>query len=117
MSIAMISSSQAVESSERTITLVDSTSADTMASVSLKQFAEKVIAITEAARGVGRAVAVYLANRGASLAISDVQVDALTELSGEPRAAGARVDATVMDARNPGQVRERIENIVMRVGS
>lgn len=88
-----------------------------MASVSLKQFAEKVIAITEAARGVGRAAAVYLANRGASLAISDVQVDALTELSGEPRAAGARVDATVMDARNPGQVRERIENIVMRVGS
>jgi NAD(P)-dependent dehydrogenase (short-subunit alcohol dehydrogenase family) len=116
MSITIISSSPAAKSSEETITLVNFTSADTMTSVSLKPFAEKVIAVTGAASGIGRAVAVYLANRGASLAISDVQKDALTKLSGELSAAGARVEATVVDVSNPGQVKDWIEKTVKTLG-
>lgn len=116
MSITMVSSSSAAKSSEHTITLVKSTSADTMASVSSKPFAEKVIAITGTASGIGRAVAVYLANRGASLAISDVQKDALTKLSGELTAAGARVEATVVDVSNPDQVKDWIEKTVKTFG-
>lgn len=87
-----------------------------MTSVSLKPFAEKVVAITGAASGIGRAVAVYLADRGASLAISDVQKDALTKLSGELSAAGTRVDATVVDVSNSDQVRAWIENAVKTFG-
>lgn len=82
----------------------------------LKPFAEKVIAITGAASGIGRAVAVYLANRGASLAISDVQRDALTKISGELSAAGTRVEATVVDVSNPEQVKEWIEKTVKTFG-
>lgn len=87
-----------------------------MAAVSSKPFAEKVIAVTGAASGIGRAVAVYLAHRGASLAISDVQRDALTKLSGELSAAGARVEATVVDVSNPEQVRDWIEKTVKTFG-
>lgn len=87
-----------------------------MASVALKPFAEKVIAVTGAASGIGRAVAVYLANHGASLAISDVQKVALTELSRELSAAGARVEATVVDVSNPDQVKHWMENIVKIFG-
>lgn len=81
-----------------------------------KPFAEKVIAITGAASGIGRAVAVYLANRGASLAISDVQRDALTKLSGELSATEARVEATIVDVSNPEQVKEWIEKTVKTFG-
>lgn len=84
--------------------------------VASKPFADKVIAITGAASGIGRAVAVYLANRGASLAISDVQRDALTNLSGELLAAGARVESTVVDVSNPEQVKEWIDQTVKTFG-
>lgn len=87
-----------------------------MAAVSLKPFAEKVIAVTGAASGIGRAVAVYLAKRGETLAISDVQGDAMTKLSGELSAAGARVEATVVDVSNPEQVREWIEKTARTFG-
>lgn len=87
-----------------------------MAAVSLKPFAEKVIAVTGAASGIGRAVAVHLANRGATLAISDVQGDALTKLSGELSAAGARVEATVVGVSKPEQVRDWIEKTAKTFG-
>lgn len=116
MSIPMIPSGPAVKSSEQINISVNSTSADAMNSVPLKPFAEKVIAVTGAASGIGRAVAVYLANHGASLAISDVQKDALTELSRELSAAGARVEATAVDVSNPDQVKNWIENTVKTFG-
>lgn len=94
--------------------MAKSTSTDTMAA--LKPFAEKVIAITGAASGIGHAVAVYLANRGASLAISDVQKDALTKLSDELSAGGARVEATMVDVSNAEQVKEWIEKTVKTFG-
>lgn len=75
-----------------------------------------MVAITGAASGIGRAVAVYLADRGASLAISDVQKNALTKLSGELSSAGTRIDATVVDVSNSDQVRAWIENAVKTFG-
>ncbi|KAJ0384028.1 hypothetical protein COL922a_009258 [Colletotrichum nupharicola] len=87
-----------------------------MASITLKPFAGKVIAITGAASGIGRAVATYLAIRGASLAISDVQKDTLLNLATELSATGGRVEATVVDVSDSEQVKSWIEETVKIFG-
>lgn len=58
---------------------------------------DKVIAITGAASGIGRAVAQECAGRGANLALADVQEEALEQAAEELRAQGAKVIATVVD--------------------
>nr|XP_036574446.1 Levodione reductase 2 [Colletotrichum truncatum]KAF6780881.1 Levodione reductase 2 [Colletotrichum truncatum] len=89
-----------------------------METVALKPFASKVIAVTGAASGIGRAVAVYLAQRGASLAISDVQSGPLTQLAAELSATNAdiRVEPTVVDVSKSDQVRDWIEKTVRDFG-
>lgn len=51
---------------------------------------DKVVAITGAGSGIGRALAVHLARRGSLLAISDVDDDGLAETVELVKAAGAR---------------------------
>lgn len=53
--------------------------------MSSKLFAGKVIAITGAARGIARGTAIYLAERGAILSLSDVLEGELKELSDKIR--------------------------------
>ncbi|KAF6792637.1 3-oxoacyl-(acyl-carrier-protein) reductase [Colletotrichum sojae] len=79
-------------------------------------FQGKVIAVTGAASGIGRGVATYLANRGASLAISDVQVEPLTNLAADVSSLGVRVIPTVVDVSNPTQVKDWIEQTVKDFG-
>ncbi|TDZ19121.1 3-oxoacyl-[acyl-carrier-protein] reductase FabG [Colletotrichum orbiculare MAFF 240422] len=81
-------------------------------------FYGKVVAVTGAASGIGRAVAIYLASRGASLAISDVQGNSLEETVSQVTAInpGARVKSTVVDVRKPDQVKNWIENTVLQFG-
>ncbi|KXH44275.1 3-oxoacyl-(acyl-carrier-protein) reductase [Colletotrichum simmondsii] len=75
-------------------------------------FKNKNIAITGAASGIGRATAIYLASRGASLAISDVQTDALKAFAEELKTSnpGIHIEATVVDVSNPEKVREWIQD-------
>lgn len=87
-----------------------------MTSTTPKLFSGKVIAVTGAASGIGRGVAVYLASRGASLAISDVQAEPLNDLAAELSSSGARVAATVVDISNPSQVKDWIEKTVKDFG-
>jgi len=56
----------------------------------MKTLDDKVVAITGAGSGIGRALAVNLARRGALLAISDVDDDGLAETVELVKAAGAR---------------------------
>jgi NADP-dependent 3-hydroxy acid dehydrogenase YdfG len=55
----------------------------------VKTLADKVLVITGAASGIGRALAVDVARRGALLAISDVDEDGLAETVDLVKAAGA----------------------------
>ncbi len=54
----------------------------------------KVVVITGAASGIGRALAVDLGGRGALLALSDIDVEELAETASRASAAGARAVRT-----------------------
>ena len=57
----------------------------------MKDFEGKVVAITGAAHGIGRAVALAFAQQGANLAIFDIDGDALEQTAGDARGIGATV--------------------------
>ncbi|ADG99243.1 short-chain dehydrogenase/reductase SDR [Segniliparus rotundus DSM 44985] len=60
-------------------------------------FAGKVVVVTGAASGIGRALSMELARRGAKLAISDVDADGLAETKRLLEAEGAHVQADRLD--------------------
>ena len=68
----------------------------------MKTLSGKVIAITGAASGMGRALAMECVRRGSDVAIVDVDVAGLDETASLARAArpGARVDAQRLDVAN-----------------
>lgn len=63
----------------------------------MKDFAGRVAAVTGAASGIGRALAVELAGRGTHLALSDVDVDGLEATAATCRGRGVRVTAERVD--------------------
>ncbi|KZL84558.1 short chain dehydrogenase reductase family [Colletotrichum incanum] len=81
-------------------------------------FAGKVIAVTGAASGIGRAVALYLGERGASLALSDVQKEELENVAADIVATfpHAKAVASVVDVRNSNAVNEWISSTVKTFG-
>ncbi|HET9625822.1 MAG TPA: SDR family oxidoreductase [Kofleriaceae bacterium] len=60
----------------------------------------KVTVVTGAASGIGRALALELARRGARLAISDVATDGLDDTAARLRERGADVHAAPLDVRD-----------------
>jgi butyryl-CoA dehydrogenase len=63
----------------------------------MQEFGGKVIAITGAASGIGRALAVDLAGRGSHLALSDIDVDGLAETVAMCNGSGTKVTSTLVD--------------------
>jgi NAD(P)-dependent dehydrogenase (short-subunit alcohol dehydrogenase family) len=91
--------------------------ADSMASQ--HPFAGKVIAITGAASGIGLATAHYLAQRGASLSLADVQQNALVEAEKAIKKElipTARVLTKLVDVRNNSEVEEWTAETVKEFG-
>ncbi|KAH1280539.1 hypothetical protein KXV74_002808 [Aspergillus fumigatus] len=79
----------------------------------------KVAVVTGAGRGIGRAIAIALANTGATLALIDVDVEAL-----EPTKAAARnvqdrqshVETYGLDITDPGAVQSTFKSIAATLG-
>ncbi|MCV7030567.1 SDR family NAD(P)-dependent oxidoreductase [Mycobacterium sherrisii] len=63
----------------------------------MQGFAGKVAVVTGAGSGIGQALAVELARSGASVAISDVNVEGLTQTEERLQAIGATVQADRLD--------------------
>lgn len=82
----------------------------------MDRFSDKVVLITGAASGIGRATAERLASEGASLALSDVNVDGLEETATACRAEGADVLAQVGNVADEASVAETVRSCVDHFG-
>lgn len=72
----------------------------------IKDFDDKVAAITGAGSGMGRALAVRLANEGCHLALADIDADGLAETVRLVDAAGVRVTSKILDTSSEPAVYE-----------
>ncbi|MEU7867326.1 SDR family NAD(P)-dependent oxidoreductase [Dactylosporangium sp. NPDC049140] len=72
--------------------------------------------VTGAARGLGRAIALTLANAGADVAIGLRDLSADAGLAAEIEALGRRVLPLQMDVTDPGQVRAAVDAVAERFG-
>jgi NAD(P)-dependent dehydrogenase (short-subunit alcohol dehydrogenase family) len=70
----------------------------------MEQLGGKVAVVTGAASGIGRALAVALAQEGMSLALCDVEEGPLADTADMARAAGAEVLAGRVDVSRPEEV-------------
>jgi NAD(P)-dependent dehydrogenase (short-subunit alcohol dehydrogenase family) len=82
----------------------------------MRRFDDRVVLITGAASGIGRATAERLAKEGASLFCVDVQQDAVSQLVDELRGAGATAEAHVCDVSDDAQVDATVAACVQRFG-
>jgi len=78
----------------------------------MQRFAEKIVLITGAASGIGRAAAERLASEGGSIFCVDLQKAALDETVAQLRAGGARAEGYVCDISNEAQVKACIKACV-----
>ncbi len=82
----------------------------------MKRFEEKVVLVTGAASGIGRATAERLAREGAALHLGDVQEEGLLATAKECEALGARVSRSVCDVSEPDSVRTTVADCVALQG-
>ncbi|GAL33689.1 3-oxoacyl-[acyl-carrier protein] reductase [Vibrio maritimus] len=78
---------------------------------------QSVIAITGAGQGLGQTMATSLAQQGASLALLDVNQDALTETKELCEAFGVKAQTYQVDVTNEEQVEKVFRDIVTEFGS
>ncbi|PIP37649.1 MAG: short chain dehydrogenase [Desulfobacterales bacterium CG23_combo_of_CG06-09_8_20_14_all_51_8] len=82
----------------------------------MKSFEKKVAVITGAASGIGRALAVGLANRGCDLAIADLDMDGLGETSEMVKAVGVRVIPRRLDVADAEAMKKFAAEVVEYFG-
>ena len=77
----------------------------------------KTIVITGGGQGLGRAMAVYLAGSGASLALIDLNAEKLAETAGLCRAAGGSAHTYLANVAREEEVVATFERIVADTGA
>jgi 3-oxoacyl-[acyl-carrier protein] reductase len=81
------------------------------------QLTDKVIAITGAGQGLGRAMAVYLANRGADIAIIDLNPEQMAETLAQVEETGRKGAIFSCNVADEQQVEETFSAIPRQLGS
>ena len=81
------------------------------------RFKDRMILVTGAAGGIGRALCELLGAEGASLALIDWNTDGLRTLAESLGGAGVRCASAVADVRSRAQVRAAVDNLDARLGS
>ena len=83
----------------------------------MSSFEGKVAVITGAGSGIGRALALNLANKGARLALSDIEMDGLAETVRQAQALGADVKYDRLDVAEREAVLAYADEIVAHFGT
>jgi short-subunit dehydrogenase len=79
-------------------------------------WSQKVVLITGASSGIGRALAIELGRRGAVVGLLARRADALRELAGEVEQAGGRALALPADVRDGAAVRAAADELRVQFG-
>lgn len=82
----------------------------------MRRFEGKVVLVTGAASGIGRATVQRLAEEGATLACLDVQAEAVDGVADEARAAGADARAWTCDVTDEAAVRRVVAEVLAAHG-
>jgi len=83
----------------------------------MQEFRGKVAAVTGAASGIGRSLALQLAQRGCEVAIADVDVEGLGQTAEAVRRRGAGVSATRLDVSDRDAVHDWADKVVVEHGA
>jgi len=82
----------------------------------MRRFEDKVVMVTGAASGIGRAAVLRLAEEGAALMCVDVQSDAVQETANQAGELGAEAEARVCDVSSPEDVTATVAACIDRFG-
>lgn len=82
----------------------------------MDRFIDRVVIVTGAASGIGRATALRLAEEGATLALSDVNVEGLAETSDACTRQGSTVTASKVNVADEREVVDMIRGVVAEHG-
>jgi len=76
----------------------------------------KIALVTGAAQGIGRAIALLLAQKGADIVVSDINLEKAEEMAKEIEAVGRKGMAIKVDVANTDDVERMIEAILEQFG-
>jgi NAD(P)-dependent dehydrogenase (short-subunit alcohol dehydrogenase family) len=82
----------------------------------MSRFEDKVVLVTGAASGIGRATVLRLAEEGAALMCVDVQADAVQETAKQACERGAEAEARICDVSSPEDVAATVAACIDRFG-
>jgi NAD(P)-dependent dehydrogenase (short-subunit alcohol dehydrogenase family) len=82
----------------------------------MRHFQDRVAVITGAGSGIGRALALELAGRGARLALSDVNAVAVADTAASCEKRGAQAKGYVLDVADRAAVHAHAEEVVAEFG-
>jgi short-subunit dehydrogenase len=79
-------------------------------------FAGKVVYVTGASSGIGRAMAVEFASQGAALGVTARREDRLQQLCAEVQAGGGRIEYAAADTADRTRTHEALQSLAKRLG-